>query len=888
MGSPLGIAVLRWRCYVRAFRSSAGQQPVNRAAMLSLTTFGGLSLHVSGTPALGAAQQRKPLALLAVLASAGRRGVSRDKLIVCLWPEADTDHGRGLLKQACYVLRRDLDAPEIFLGATELRLNPAVITSDVEAFQQSLERRDLAQAAALYAGAFLDGFFLGDSVEFDRWVEAERERLRQRACEALEAVAGEIGVRGDHRTAVQWWRRLADIDSLSGRVTRGLMNALVAAGDRSGALQVSRAYERRVREELDAVPEAAIIDLTERLRRESGADLSPAPPRAGDLRIQIADSSGNLDRRHYVWRIRGRRQRMAGMLVLTAAALFVAARFAMDPSKTPGDTAAKRIVVLPFANLGPAEDQYFADGLSEEINARLAAIPALRVIGATSANSYKGTNKSIQQIGADLGVQYVITGAVRWQRSSGGVARIRVTPRLISVADGSELWSQTYDEPFAEIFRLQRDIAGKLVGALDITALERQRRLVEASPTASLEAYDYYLRGNDYTRRGYAERQVRSAMHMYEQAVMLDSNFAAAFARLSRTHSFMYWFHYDRSIDQVALAKRSADRAFALNRDLPETHQALADYYFLAHLDYDRALQEFAAASAMRPSDSEFLLGAAVVRGRQGKVREAIPDLERAMEFDPGSSLVVQNAAQQYDLLRDFVRAERLYSRALALSPDWSDPYFTKAWLYLRWKGEPEKARAVLADARALTLTDDPRLRLVAAWAELFDGKYEQALDALAPGAPDVMEDQMRFIPRAQIYAQVYGLLQRHTLERVYYDSARRITVEAIAKWPDDSRLHSALGIAYAGLGRKQEAIAAGRKAVELLPVSRDAYRGYHRELDLARIHLMVGEQDDAMDGIEQLLSMPGLLTAAWLRRDPTWNPLRHHPRFKRIVDSAP
>ena len=236
--------------------------------MLQLKTLGGLSVTLDGAPTSGAAQQRKTLALLAFLATAGRRGISRDKIVACLWPEADGERARGLLKQACYALRRDLHAPELFLGATELQLNPAVIASDVQAFEAALERRDEAEAVGLYAGPFLDGFYLSDSGEFERWAEAERDRLRQLARGALEKLATDATDRGDNRSAAEWWRRLVALDPLNSRVVLGLMNALATLGDRAGALQIARVHEGLLREELNTAPDPAVIRLTNRLRAE--------------------------------------------------------------------------------------------------------------------------------------------------------------------------------------------------------------------------------------------------------------------------------------------------------------------------------------------------------------------------------------------------------------------------------------------------------------------------------------------------------------------------------------------------------------------------------------------------------------------------------------------
>jgi TolB-like protein/DNA-binding SARP family transcriptional activator/Tfp pilus assembly protein PilF len=869
--------------------------------MLHLKTFGGLSVAVDNAPGVGAAQQRKTLALLALLAAAGRTGISRDKLVACLWPEADAEHARGLLKQACYVLRRDLHEPDLFLGTTELRLNPDVMVSDVQAFEAALERPDPAQAAALYAGPFLDGFYLSDSIEFEQWVEAERNRLRQRAGKALETLATDAAARGDHRSAVECWHRLAALDPLNSRITLGLMNALATTGDRAGALQLAQVHERLLREELGAAPDAAVAKLTERLR-EASAERAPVPPRAlrklagpaaaapGEVATGGAGDTTEPERSPAaaVPPARPARNRVTVVLALVVAGLLTGGWFVFRGqlgarSAEPAESS-KRLVVLPFANLGTAEDEYFADGITEEITARLAAIDGLRIIGSTSSNVYKGTKKTLLEIGTELGVDYVLEGSVRWQKSVRGQARVRVTPQLVSTTDGTHLWAHVYDEPLDEIFRVQSDIAQKVVQALDVTLREPQRRVVEAIPTRNLEAYDYYLRGNDYARRGTEVRFLGPALRMYEKAVELDSGFALAYAMLARMHARMYFMHFDRSEDRLAQARRSVDRAFELEPNLPEAHHSLADYH-LDRLDYDQALRELAIAQASRPNDSRILITSAVLHQRQGKLQEALADFERALQLDPASSPVASNYGLTYLLLRDFPRAEALYGRAIALAPDRPNPYYTKTTLYLLWDGSTRRARAVLDEARTAGVADEPLLLYAQVLVEIFDRRYQEAIDLLLAKAPERVEDQNRFIPRTLLYAQLYGLMRRHDLERAYYDSARSLVLRKIQERPEDPRLHSALGIAYAGLGRKQEAIREGEKGGELLPISREAVRGYHRVLDLARIYAMVGEPNAAVERLEYLLSVPGTLTRAWLRVDPTWDPLRDYPRFQRLLD---
>ena len=237
--------------------------------MLELRTFGGLSIKDDGAQITGAATQRKTLALLALLATAGKNGLSRDKLIAYLWPESESEHGRNLLNQACYALRRDLHAPALFLGATELRLNPDVIRSDLQLFEDALARGDPAGAVELYTRPFLDGFYLRGAGEFERWMEAERARLARQVFKALETLATRAEAGGEHRAAERWWRQLGSLDPLNSRAALGVMTALAALGEVPEALQHARAYEAGVREQFGAVPESSLSDLVNRLSLEA-------------------------------------------------------------------------------------------------------------------------------------------------------------------------------------------------------------------------------------------------------------------------------------------------------------------------------------------------------------------------------------------------------------------------------------------------------------------------------------------------------------------------------------------------------------------------------------------------------------------------------------------
>ena len=862
--------------------------------MVELRLLGSVHLQASdGRDVEALVRHAKRTALLAYLAAALPRGPHRrDTLLAMFWPEFDSARARAALSQALYVVREALGSEAIVpLGDGALAVDGAAVWCDVVAFEAALDAGRPREALELYRGDLLEGFFVTGAPEFERWLERERARLRERASEGAWALADERATAGDTLEAERWARRAADLLPADEAVARRLVAFLHRLGDRAAAIRAYEEFTARLAQEYELEPSAETQALAAAIRAEevrpptsqpavrvvSGGEV-PAPAGA-------APADPSLPPRRFL-PVAGKRA--AAVVALVGVALLaggwflvhaaLGARTAVD-ARTP-----KRLVVLPFANLGPAEEEYFTDGITEEITTRLASVERLRVIGRTSANAYKDTKKTLQQIGAELGVDYVVEGAIRWEKSPQGPARVRITPQLVNTADGTHLWAEVYDEPLDDIFRVQADIAQRVVHALDVNLLERQRRVVEASPTGNLRAYDAYLRGNDYMRRGTDESAMRAAQRMYEQAVELDPRFALAYARLSRVHSRIYLSYVDRSPDRLAQAKRAVDNAFKLEPDLPEAHHSLATYYWIGYSDYDRALREYAIAEVGRPNDSEIFEARANLRQRQGTFRDALADFEKAWQLDPASPGIASTYALTCELVRDYPHAEALYDRAIALAPDRPIFYFMKTHLYLRWDGSTQKARAVLDEARTAGVRSE-RLVLGGVWVDMFDRRFGETITRLSTTAPEVFEDPNRFIPRSQLYAEVYGLMQRHDLERAYYDSARSLVAGQVRERPDDPRLHSALGIAYAGLGRRREAIEEGQKAVQLLPISKEALRGYHRAVDLARIYAMVGERDAAVERLEYLLSIPGPLSAAWLRVDPTWDPLRSDPRFQRLLD---
>jgi serine/threonine protein kinase/Tfp pilus assembly protein PilF len=581
---------------------------------------------------------------------------------------------------------------------------------------------------------------------------------------------------------------------------------------------------------------------------------------------------------------------------LIAALLFVAIAAGLvfiflrkeKPALPPAN---KRIVVLPFENQGALEDEYFADGMTDEITARLSSISRLEVIARTSAYQYKKTSKTPQKIGDELSVGYILYGTVRWQKQPGGASKVRVTPSLVRISDATQIWANPYDETIAEVFQVQADIAKRVAEALNIALLEPEQKVMEAKLTNNPEAYDYYLRGMDSFRLGADNRKnLTSSIEMLEKAVKLDPSFAQAYAGLARAHATMYWFHLDHTEERSARSKEAADKALQLGPNIPEAHLALGFYYYSCKLDYEHSLEHLSFALKKQPRNSEILEYIAYVKRRQGKLDENLSNLNKALEINPRDVNIIRNLGNTYFLSRNYIEGERLYKGAISIFPDYISPYIAPfvsiGFLYLSWEGNTKKAREILEEATQRIVSPDDKngahfLRVIV---DIYDKEYQSALKHISLMPLEALDNQFHFVPKSQLYAQIYGLIGEKEKEKEYYGSARLFLENKAKEQPDDSRFHSALGIAYAGLGLKEKAVQEAIRATELLPISKEFFRGPYRVKDLARVYVMIGEYDKALDKIEYLLSIPGELSIPLLKIDPVWTPLRNLPRFQKLL----
>jgi serine/threonine-protein kinase len=557
-------------------------------------------------------------------------------------------------------------------------------------------------------------------------------------------------------------------------------------------------------------------------------------------------------------------------------------------AKTAG--ASTVLAVLPFENQGAAQDEYFADGVTDAVRGKLATLDGVEVIAAESSSPYKGTHKRPEMVARELGARYLLTGTVRWDKAR-GASRVLVSPELVEVIPGrtpKAKWQEAFHASLTDVFQVQADIAGRVADALDIAIGTPERNALQIKPTTDADAYDYYLRGNAYADRGDAEPDLRKAEGLYEQAAAADPHFALAYAMLARTEDNMYWT-VEHTEQRLAKAKAAADRALQLQPELAEGHVALGFYHYHGHRDYARALREFEVARRLQPSNAQVYFAIGLVHRREGKWVEAVAALKKAVQLNPRSAFVITQLAWTQIWVRAYAEAETNFVRALQIDPDRGVAYSWNSMLYLLWRGDTAAAARVI------------RVALRTAGAErVLPGFYSDVggwlVSSLLGGV--LFDSALARVPVAAFGSDTAGYYrwkagfhdyQRHPDKaRAYFDSARAVlAARAARRLPEAAETHALLGAVDAELGRRAEARAEGEQAVALRPMSLDAVDGVVYRLNLARILAKIGAAQAATDQLAYLLSVPAPISVPLLDVDHTWDALRSNPRFRSLLNGS-
>ncbi|PYL95877.1 MAG: hypothetical protein DME28_01100, partial [Verrucomicrobia bacterium] len=544
----------------------------------------------------------------------------------------------------------------------------------------------------------------------------------------------------------------------------------------------------------------------------------------------------------------------------------------------------KSIAVLPFRNLSDEkENAYFADGVQNEVLTDLATIADLKVISRTSVMQYKSDlARNLREIGQQLGVAHIVEGSV--QRSGN---RVRVNAQLLDARTDGQLWAQTYDRDLADVFAIQSEIAKSIADQLQARLSPSEMSAIERPPTSDITAFELYAQAKNVLAIRNARANLLEAADLLNQAVTRDPAFFKAYCQLAHTHDRLYFLGYDHTPARLALAEAAIQAAFRLRPNAGEAHLARAQNLYRGYLEYDAALAELEVAGQTLPNDAGVFELKGYIQRRQGKQEEAVRSLERAIDLDPRNTFTLQQIALSYHHLRRFAEEKSVLDRALAIEPNDVDTKEARAFVEFHWKANARPLHQMLDSIRATNPAATQSIAdgwLICALAERDAGAAKNA--AIAAGAnPPFTDEAVNFsLPFVE------GVIARMTKDdekaRSAFTVARAEQEKIIQAQPNYGPPLCVLGLIDAGLGRKEEALREGRRAVELLSVEKDPINGIAMIKYSAMIAAWVGDNDLACEQLAVAIRPPSRLTYGQLKLLPFWDPLRSDPCFKKIVAS--
>jgi TolB-like protein/DNA-binding winged helix-turn-helix (wHTH) protein/Tfp pilus assembly protein PilF len=583
----------------------------------------------------------------------------------------------------------------------------------------------------------------------------------------------------------------------------------------------------------------------------------------------------------------------AAVLALSVTTLFFWRGRTQNPPDAPAKIPSARIVipeksiaVLPFANLSAdKENAFFTDGMQDDILTALAKLADLKVISRNSVASYAaGPHRNLREIGQELGVANVLEGSVR---RAGG--KVRVTAQLIEMRTNTHLWAETYDRDLADVFAIQSDIAQQIATALEAKLAPEEKARLEARPTANSEAYVLYLTGRGVEGAVNRSDEIE-AEQLYVQATALDPGFALAYARASILNSGISTGTLGDKRAK-AKARAQAEEALRLSPGLGEAHMALGLCLYWGEKKYDAALKEFEIAAATSPNNADIYGYVGGIYRRQGRWRESVASFERAQSLDPRNASNVFLAGNNYLFMRDWPAAAACYKRTLEIHPDSASPKIQLAYLEVFGNGNPAAGRKIV---ESIPASSDRKGQLPETRWDLamLERDYAAAEKILTDSASETLHPA----DPPKTFYQGRVALARGDIEAAqrYFAAAALAMERRVRDDPDVTESHARLGLLYAYMQRKEDAIRESRRAIELEPESQNAFHGAAWAANLALVYALIGEQDQAITLIERLLSTPGAvgsgvdstsnITLAELRLRWEWDSLRSNPRFQKIL----
>jgi len=580
-----------------------------------------------------------------------------------------------------------------------------------------------------------------------------------------------------------------------------------------------------------------------------------------------------------------RRNPATALSVVSLAGLAVAIGVIVWKSELVGPAHTTGIAVLPFENLSnDKEDTFFADGLQDDILTRLAKIADLKVISRTSVMQYRG-KRNTRQIGDALRVSHVLEGSVR---KTG--AWLHINAQLIDTRTDTHVWAEQYDRDLNDVFAIQSEIAQKVAEQLHAKISAAERLAIERPPTADLTAFDLYSRAKNLllmtSFTSNARVNLLQAADLLDQAVTHDPSFFQAYCQLAYAHDLLYLFGEDHTPARLALAEAAIQAAFRLRPDAGEAHLARAENLYRGYLDYDDALAELEVAGETLPNDPRLFELKGYIERRQGRWEESTRNLERATDLDPRNVHMLQQIALSYGLFRRYAEEKSVLDHALAIEPNNVDTKIARAFVELDWKADTQPLHQLIDSIRAVNPAAIQSIAdnwLICALAERDTAAANNALIALGETP---LSDSVVQLNRPFVEGVIARMMNDDEQARSAFTAARAQQEKTIQVQPNYGPPLCVLGLIDAALGRKEEALREGRRAVELLPMKKDAINGPRMIVYLAMIAAWVGDKDLACEQLAIATLTPTALNYGQLKLGPFWDPLRGDPRFEEIVAS--
>ena len=547
----------------------------------------------------------------------------------------------------------------------------------------------------------------------------------------------------------------------------------------------------------------------------------------------------------------------------------------------------KSIAVLPFENLSSdKENAYFTDGVQDEILTDLAKIADLKVISRTSVMQYKtDARRNLREIGQQLGVAHLLEGSV--QRAAN---KVRVNAQLIDARNDAHLWAQTYDRDLADVFAIQSEVAKTIADQLEARLSPAEKSAIEQRPTTDVGAFELYCRAKNLILNtafsAAAAQNLYTGIDLLNQALARDPSFFAAYCQLAFASDSLYGLSADHTPTRLATGDAAVAAAFRLRPDAGEAHLARANHLYQAYRDYDGALTELEMARRTLPNDPSIFEQTAAIMRRWGKHEEGVQNYKRAVQLDPRNFYILQQLSLSYTILHRYAEALETIDRALAIKPDDPETKASRAVTFLHWKGDFRPLHQVINQIRAENPTAVRSIAdvwFIGALAERDAAGAEMALTALGNGT---------FGDNSTQFNAEFG---RGLLARMMKDDAKAHAAFAAIRPEQQKRVEAQpdygpalciLALIDAGLGRKEQALQEIQRAVQLVPLEKDALNGADMIHYSAIVAAWVGEKDLALQNLSKAAQLPGFVTYGALKLLPWYDPLRGDPRFEKIVES--